>query len=166
MLSKSTNPDVLALDLEGTLISNAMSQIPRPGLFDFLNQCRELFPRVVIFTTVKEPRFRDIARALVQEGSAPPWFADIEYIHWSGETKNLAFIPGIEPQQALLVDDFERYVHPGQEAQWLKIDYFESPYPDTDAGLSNALAQLRSLVDSSHAVTSESGAGVCDQPEP
>lgn len=29
-------PTVLALDLEGTLISNAMSQIPRPGLHAFL----------------------------------------------------------------------------------------------------------------------------------
>jgi len=27
---------VITLDLEGTLISNAMSQIPRPGLFEFL----------------------------------------------------------------------------------------------------------------------------------
>ena len=27
---------VIALDLEGTLISNAHSQIPRPGLYRFL----------------------------------------------------------------------------------------------------------------------------------
>jgi hypothetical protein len=35
---------VLALDLEGTLISNAMSQIPRPGLYDFLEKVNNLFP--------------------------------------------------------------------------------------------------------------------------
>jgi hypothetical protein len=29
-------PTILALDLEGTLISNAISQIPRPGLHCFL----------------------------------------------------------------------------------------------------------------------------------
>ena len=28
-------PSILALDLEGTLISNAVSQIPRPGLYNF-----------------------------------------------------------------------------------------------------------------------------------
>ena len=71
---------VLALDLEGTLISNAVSQIARPGLFDFLEDCRELFPRIVIFTSVNEERFRAIANLLTTEGYAPNWFADIEYI--------------------------------------------------------------------------------------
>ena len=41
---------VLALELEGTLISNAVSQIAWPGLFDFLEDCRKLFPRIVIRT--------------------------------------------------------------------------------------------------------------------
>ena len=39
--------EVLALDLEGTLVSNAMSQIARPGLRDFLEFCGEAFPRIV-----------------------------------------------------------------------------------------------------------------------
>jgi hypothetical protein len=30
---------VIALDLEGTLISNARRQIPRPGLYQFLEAC-------------------------------------------------------------------------------------------------------------------------------
>jgi len=75
-----SRPTVLALDLEGTLISNAMSQIPRPGLAHFLSQCKELFPRVVVFTTVKEELFRKIAGLLVEESVAPSWFADVEYI--------------------------------------------------------------------------------------
>ena len=131
----SSRYSVLALDLEGTLISNAMSKIPRPGLFQFLTRRRKLFPRVVMFTTVKEPRFRDIARLLVDEDMAPPWFADIEYVHWQGETKDLPFIPCAELDQTLLVDDFEKYVNPGQEGQWLQIDYFDYPYPPTDQGL-------------------------------
>ena len=138
--------NVLALDLEGTLISNAMSQIPRPGLFAFLSRCRELFPRVVMFTTVKEERFRDIARLLVQEQVAPAWFADIEFIQWQGETKDLNFIPGAQPEQALLVDDFEKYVYPGQESQWLQIDYFDYPYEADDVGLAKMLDQLERLV--------------------
>jgi hypothetical protein len=133
---------VLALDLEGTLISNAMSQIPRPGLADFLTRCAEIFPRIVMFTTVKEDRFRTIARLLVDEGVAPDWFSYVEYITWHGETKDLRFVPGVPPNQVLLVDDFEKYVHPGQEAQWLQIEYFDYPYSSTDNGLAKMLQVL------------------------
>lgn len=37
---------VLALDLEETLISSAVSQFPRPWPFEFLQRCQELFPRI------------------------------------------------------------------------------------------------------------------------
>ncbi len=136
------NSYVLALDLEGTLISNAMSQIPRPGLAEFLTRCAELFPRIVMFTTVKEERFRKIARLLVDERVAPTWFADMEYIAWHGETKDLQFVPGVHPHQVLLVDDFEKYVHPGQEAQWLQIEHFDHPYSSADNGLAKMLNTL------------------------
>lgn len=135
-------PAILALDLEGTLISNAMSQIPRPGLFAFLKRCREIFPRIVAFTTVKEDRFRNIARLLVDEGFAPDWFADVEYIHWQGHTKDLSFIEGATPEQVLLVDDYEIYVHPGQESQWVRIDYFDAPYDERDAAFDSVLLEL------------------------
>jgi hypothetical protein len=147
---KTKTPSVLALDLEGTLISNAMSQIPRPGLYEFLTRCSELFPRVVIFTTVSEERFRSIARLLVGEKFAPPWFADIEHISWHGETKDLSFIPGVQPLDALLVDDFEKYVHPGQESQWLQIDYFDYPYEATDTGLLKMIGILAEHAGSEH----------------
>jgi hypothetical protein len=56
----------IALDLEGTLISNAVSQFPRPGLFTFLEYCHQNFvgvashfeTRLVIFTAIDEVRFR------------------------------------------------------------------------------------------------------------
>jgi len=140
------NSYVLALDLEGTLISNAMSQIPRPGLAEFLTRCAELFPRIVMFTTVKEDRFRKIARLLVDERVAPSWFAEMEYITWHGETKDLNFVPGVHPQHVLLVDDFEKYVHPGQEAQWLQIEYFDYPYGSEDRGLAKMLGILAERV--------------------
>ncbi len=44
--------EVLALDLEGTLISNAMSQIARPGLRNFLEFCGRTFSRIVIYTAL------------------------------------------------------------------------------------------------------------------
>ncbi|MFZ6655750.1 NIF family HAD-type phosphatase [Undibacterium sp. TJN19] len=136
---------VLALDLEGTLISNAMSQIPRPGLHQFLTRCATLFPRMVMFTTVKEEKFRQIARLLVEEGMAPAWFSDIEYVHWQGETKNLEFIPDAAVNNVILVDDFEIYVHPGQTAQWMQIEYFDYPYSDEDKGLLKVLQKLEKL---------------------
>jgi len=134
---------VLALDLEGTLISNAMSQIPRPGLFAFLERCRALFPRVVMFTTVREERFRRIATLLVAEGAAPAWFADIEYVSWEGKTKDLTSIPGAGAGETLLVDDFEAVVHPGQEPQWVQVDYFAPPYDEQDTGLAKVLEALQ-----------------------
>ncbi|MDM0068363.1 NIF family HAD-type phosphatase [Variovorax sp. J31P207] len=133
---------VLALDLEGTLISNAVSQISRPGLNGFLTRCRELFPRVVIFTTVSEHRFREVARLLVEEGQAPAWFAELEYVSWAGRTKDLAFIQGAEVDETLLVDDFEAYVHPGQQERWVRAEHFDYPYPDTDSGLAEVLKVL------------------------
>ncbi len=137
---------VLALDLEGTLISNAMSQIPRPGLFAFLEHCREIFPRVVIFTTVDETRFRAIARVLVEERYAPAWFQDMEFVEWQGKTKDLNFIAGAEVASTLLIDDFEVYVHPGQEAQWVPIEYYAPPYSTQDTELAKVMQQLEVLV--------------------
>ena len=135
--------DVLALDLEGTLISNAVTQFPRPGLMDFLDQCRVLVPRVVIYTTVREETFRAIAATLVREGSAPAWFRSIEYVTWSGPTKDICFIPGAELERTFLVDDCAAYVHPGQEKNWLPIDQFAPPYGSDDRELFRLIATLR-----------------------
>ena len=143
---------VLALDLEGTLISNAMSQIPRPGLFAFLERCRALFPRIVMFTTVTEERFRRIATLLVAEGAAPAWFADIEYVTWAGKTKDLACIPSADVRETLLVDDFEVYVHLGQESQWVQVDYFDHPYDEQDTGLAKVLVALQLRLGRSDAI--------------
>jgi len=134
---------VLALDLEGTLISNAVSQIPRPGLFNFLEGCRELFPRIVMFTTVNETRFRAIASVLIQERAAPAWFAQLEYVSWTGATKDLALIHNAAVEKCLLVDDFEAYVHPGQHAQWICIESFSHPYEASDTELVAVLEKLR-----------------------
>lgn len=141
--SSMPRPCILALDLEGTLISNAASQIPRPGLNEFLIQCHAIFPRIVMYTTVSEARFRPIAELLVDEGQAPSWFAQIEYVRWTGTTKDLVRIRGAMVQQCLLVDDFEGYIHPGQRSQWVRIDCFEHPYELSDRGLSRALQDIR-----------------------
>ena len=62
---------------------------------------------------------------------------------WSGETKNLIFLEGASPEEILLVDDYEKYVHPGQENQWIKVPNFDYPYSDDDLGLGELLRLLR-----------------------
>ncbi|MDI9271814.1 NIF family HAD-type phosphatase [Stenotrophomonas sp. PFBMAA-4] len=134
-------PTILALDLEGTLISNAISQIPRPGLYRFLEDVFGHFDQLVMFTTVPEKRFRSIASLLVREGSAPAWFAELRYICWSGKTKDL-LLASPRLGDALLLDDHAPYVHSGQEHLWIPIPLFGSPYPSSDDGLNVALRRL------------------------
>jgi hypothetical protein len=139
-------PTVLALDLEATLISSAVSQFPRPLLFEFLRRCRELFPRIVMFTTIDEERFRRIAQTLVEEGSAPAWFEQLEHVAWTGPTKDLAFIPGCAVEDVVLVDDLAVYIHPGQEASWVQVEPFEPPFDGSDRGLTKVLKELEKRV--------------------
>ncbi|WP_414486526.1 NIF family HAD-type phosphatase [Stenotrophomonas maltophilia] len=134
-------PTILALDLEGTLISNAISQIPRPGLYQFLEDVHLRFEQLVMFTTVPEDRFRSIAALLVREGSAPDWFAQLHYVKWKGGTKDL-LLASPRLGDALLLDDHGPYVHPGQEHLWVQIPLFGSPYPPDDDGLSVAIECL------------------------
>lgn len=142
-------PTILALDLEGTLISNAISQIPRPGLYQFLEAVQANFDQLMMFTTVPENRFRSIATLLVGEGNAPAWFAELHYIKWEGKTKDLL---QASPHlgEALLLDDHDPYVHPGQEHLWVPIPLFGSPYPPDDDGLSVALERLLERVGGVH----------------
>lgn len=134
-------PTILALDLEGTLISNAISQIPRPGLHTFLVAARPLFDQMVIFTTVPEDRVRSISELLLQEGCVPAWFVELPYIRWTGKTKDLSFVaPRIG--EALLLDDHGPYVKPGQEHLWIEVPLFGSPYPSEDEGLTVAYRLL------------------------
>jgi hypothetical protein len=135
--------DVLALDLEGTLVSNAVSQIARPGLYAFLENCRSVVPRLVIYTSVPEGRFRELAASLVAEGSAPDWFKDIEYVQWNGSRKDLALIPGAAVRRTLLIDDHESYVVPEQRGQWLPIASFTAPYGAEDAELQGVMKILK-----------------------
>jgi NLI interacting factor-like phosphatase len=136
-------PKVLALDLEGTLISNAVSCFPRPGLFAFVEFCLSNFDRVVLFTSVSEERGRQIIEALIAEGSVPSRMRDIEFVVWSGPIKDLSFISGDVHSCTLLVDDLEAYVHPDQHSQWIPIDQFAAPYPQTDRELMRVTEELR-----------------------
>jgi NLI interacting factor-like phosphatase len=127
--------DVLALDLEGTLVSNAVSQIARPGLHEFLDFCRRAVARLVMYTSVPEAKVREVAANLVAEGSAPAWFGNVECVQWSGRVKDLAFIPRATVERTVLIDDYEGYVVPEQRRQWLSIVSYSSPYGPEDTEL-------------------------------
>jgi NLI interacting factor-like phosphatase len=136
MLSKDKQKQLtIALDLEGALISNAVSQFPRPGLFTFLEYCHQNFDRLVIFTAVNEVRFRSIARTLAEAGAVPDWFVDLEYVNWHGKYKDLSFIPDGTIDSIILIDDRIEYIHPEQKDRWLEIPGYEYPYPDDDREL-------------------------------
>lgn len=136
---------VLALDLEGTLISNAVSQFPCPNLRYFLEQVRRHFSRIVIFTAVREEVFRKIARELVSTGEVPAWFSELEYIQWHGLKKDLRFIENSSIEEILLVDDYDGYILEEQKSQWIAIKKFESPYESDDCELSRILHELTAL---------------------
>jgi len=135
-------PNVLALSLEGTLISDANGVLARPGLFRFLTCCRPLFERMVIFTSVTESHFRRIAADLIEEGSAPSWFANLEYVHWSGANKNWTFVLDAEVNYVLLADDLESHVHQGEQVQWVGVKRFEPLVEHDDAELDRVLEVL------------------------
>lgn len=126
---------VLALDLEGTVISNAVSQFPRPGLYAFLGFCREHFERMVLYTAVRDAVGEAIIRTLVAENTVPKWFLDVPFVRWDGHLKDLGNIPDARPCGCLLIDDNRDYVVDDQVAQWIPIAKYESPYPETDREL-------------------------------
>lgn len=146
MKSRNEVQSVIALDLEGTLLSNAVSQIPRPGLYAFLAACKAITPRVVIYTTVSEERFREMANALVSEKAVPNWFSDIEFVTWAGAPKDLRFIPESNLQTTVLLDDFVDYVHPGQESHWIEVKQFDHPHDENDAELKAALRAIKDRI--------------------
>ncbi len=127
---------IIALDLEGTLISNAVSQFPRPGLFSFLEFCKERFEKVYIYTAVRDSVCHQIIYTLVVNGHAPDWLKDVPFIQWDRDLKDLNNIPNAQPTDCLIVDDYREYIIDEQISQWIKIEKFSSPYPNTDCELS------------------------------
>lgn len=132
---------VLALDLERTLISDAMSAIPRPGLFDFMVFCNSRFERVVMFTSVEEAEAREILAQLAHSGHVPPEFLlQLEYVEWSGEYKDLNFVRNSDAGEVILVDDDPGWVRPDQRDRWVAIAAW-------DGGEDSELPRLQTVLD-------------------
>lgn len=134
--------ETLALDLEGTLISNAVSQFPRPELHEFLEFCHARFPRIVIFTTVDDQTFRRVAAQLTSEGLTPPWFMELPHVRHSADYKDLRQIAGATVENTLLIDDMPQVVHPDQRAQFVPIAGFDGRDTANDRELRRVMAVL------------------------
>jgi hypothetical protein len=125
----------LVLDIEGTLVSNAVSIFPRHELYKFLEFVKTKFDRIVVMTCLEERKFREVAHVLCVEGSAPKWFENLEWINWSKFYfvdqpqlyKNLKFI-NEDISDIYIIDDMERYIDPDQKSQWIPIESFSRPY--------------------------------------
>ncbi len=131
---------VLALDLERTLIDNALGGLPRPGLRDFLSFCNGRFGRVTMFTTVEEAEAREVMEGLADSGHVPPGLLSrLEYVEWCGEYKDLAFVTVATPDEVLLVDDDQGWVRPDQRCRWV-------PVAAWDGGPDDELDQVRSVL--------------------
>lgn len=125
---------VLALDLERTLIDDAFHGRPRPGLATFLAFCEARAPRIVIFTTVEESDARAVLTDLQTQGQVSgTLLARLEYIAWTGEFKDLTFIPQARVDEVVLVDDDAGWVRPDQRGQWLPIRPWDGG-PDSELG--------------------------------
>jgi hypothetical protein len=125
-------PVIIAIDLEGTLVSNAVSQIPRAHLMDFLNFCHGNFERVVIYSAANYEKVRETCTRLAEEGDAPSWFAHVEVYKSNTEYKDLRYIYPANFRRVLLVDDVETYVDPKQREQWIPVEQFCQPYGPDD----------------------------------
>lgn len=146
---------VIALDLEGTLVSNAASQFPRPGLAGFLEFCRKVFTHVVIFSAVRPQRVREVLHNLVGREDVPEWVGELPIVPWSmhqdtykesgsslilsPEYKDLQFVQEMYDDVGMdwiwLVDDDKAWIAPGQESQWIPIKCWDYKNPVMDLEL-------------------------------
>jgi hypothetical protein len=139
---------LICLDLEGTLISNAISQIPRPNLHDFLCELSPLGD-VILYTSVSPTRTAEIKHLLVSEEYAPPWFASIPSIHPERTIKHKHLVPGVTQYDlVLLLDDQSGVIAAEEHDWWVQIKEFSSPYPQDDRELEVALEQIKTRLDS------------------
>jgi hypothetical protein len=129
-------PKVIALDLEKTLISDARTCKPRPGLYEFLEFCCDNFERVVMFTAVYKKLFDTVIVNLVRQGHIPQVFLDrLEYVDWDGRYKDLEFIPNAMPAEIIFVDDDEGFINPAQKSHWIWIDRYNVSSGEDDREL-------------------------------
>lgn len=119
-MKRQKQKTLLCMDLEGTLISNAVSQIPRPGLYAFLESVAEVCD-LMLYTSVSPVRVNAIRNLLVNEGAAPAWFLELSVCHPSGTIKHKAHCGRYN---ALLLDDQAAVIAPGEDLGGFRLQSF------------------------------------------
>lgn len=133
---------LLCLDLEGTLISNAVSQVPRPFLYQFL-ECAAQLCDLMIYTSVSAQRVDAIKELLVAERKVPPWFRDLAVVHPEKTVKPKALCGR---DDAFLLDDQSGVIAPEEGGWWIQINEYLPPYSEDDDALCGALVKLQEIV--------------------
>jgi hypothetical protein len=144
--------EVLALGLEGTLVSRATCKFPRPGLKGFLDFCFQNFPEVVLFSSAEKDRVAEIVEGLLKDSLVPPEMKNISVVPWEGDRKDLKFVQSmladfsvgkiIGTDQILFVEDQQDHIEPSQKKQWIPVKTWETPYPDNDNELGRVQKEL------------------------
>lgn len=124
------------------MLSNAVSQIPRPGLYSFLEHAEELCD-LVIYTSVSKERTSLIQKVFVAEHEAPTWFKDLRVIR---PIRTLKPKHACGREDAFLLDDQPSVIVPGEEDWWIQIPEYLPPYSNEDKALADTLVRLRKLI--------------------
>lgn len=140
---------MIALDLEATLIDNAVDVTPRPGLYDFLEKMTFHFSFVVIYTALREEVARGIFEQLAKDNHLPPGFPeprDLPIVRWPSNSsyKDLKYVrdlfddpPPIE--EIWILDDDKEWVHSDQLSQLIPIKAFDPKIQAEDDGFQEVL---------------------------
>ena len=134
---------ILALDVEGVLVSNGVSQFPRSGLATFLDSCRALADDMVLFTSCNPVVVAGLQQTLVQEGAAPAWFADLAILYSPDGVKDLTRLG--QPLDRVAIMDDQPTTPVEQRHRWIPVVKWESPYAADDA-LAKASVALRDFL--------------------
>ena len=148
--------DILALDLEGTLISNIVSQSPRPHLKEFLQFCQDSDFCTVLYTACDTHSARDALMRLERYGHIPRIMGMMPIVKWNkftGPTRNpknlqhaQKMYPGSRLHKCYLVDDISAFVAIGQQDQWIPVLPFNLPYSRDDTELLRVKSIIQAIM--------------------
>jgi len=148
-IKKQHNHITLALDIEGTLLSQVSKKVPRPGLYQFLEFCHGQFERVVFLSFVDEERGRAVLNSMADSGHMPDWVRTAEYFQAIGGrpgAKDLRQL-GVDPEQAVLVDDQPQVLPREQLHRLVQVPEFKEPFDEDDRVLKDVRSRLQSLLE-------------------
>lgn len=136
---------ILAVDLEGTLISNAVSAFARPRLAEFLGWASTRFAQVVLYTAVPAARAAVVLKRVTELDGVPAAVMPTRVLTQEGPCKGLHHVDR-DTWPILLLDDQAGAVCPDEVEQWVPIQPWSAPYANDDDGLRGARQLLEAAI--------------------